>query len=149
MTAPAAPKKPPARRAEAGQIPRRMFVMSALVLFGALVIGIGAIAVFSDPGAPSKDANEQDATPHIITQPNSGTEPESSGDRGGTAQLLLMAGMCAAIVGIGVVAFRGGKGAKANRERWKAAGQTGTDGALDLAAAPTEPADTRPAEPQP
>jgi len=101
------------------------------VLFGALIIGIVLMAVFSDPGSEPQPTTTDSGSPHIIDRPNSGTEPTNPGDRGGSEQLLLMGGLIVVIGGIGVVVFKGGSQAKANRERWKAAGATGRDGALD------------------
>ncbi|WP_426574962.1 hypothetical protein [Aquihabitans sp. McL0605] len=132
MTVPTAPTAPsgPVRRGGGGDIPRKTLVLSVLVLFGALVLGIGAIALFSDPGNTKAPTATQDGTPHIIDRPNSGTAPEHPGDRGGSEQLLLLGGIMVAIAGIGVVIFRGGHKAQANRAKWKAAGETGQDGAL-------------------
>lgn len=113
-----------------GQIERRTFVLSALVLFGALIIGIATIAIFSDPGDEAGPTTTDSGSPHIIDRPNSGSEPTRPGDRGGAEQLLLLGGMIVAIGGIAYVAFRGGSAAKANRAKWKAAAETGQDGAL-------------------
>jgi hypothetical protein len=118
----------PTRRG--GQIERKTFVLSALVLFGALIIGIALIAIFADPGDEAGPTTTNSGSPHIIDRPNSGSEPTHPGDRGGSEQLLLLGGMILAIGGIGFVAFRGGSAAKANRAKWKAAADTGRDGAL-------------------
>jgi hypothetical protein len=73
----------------------------------------------------------ESGTPHIIDRPNSGKKPTEPGDRGGAEQLLLFGGMVVAIGGIGFLALHGGAGAKANRARWRAAGESGVDGALE------------------
>ncbi|MCU1371494.1 MAG: hypothetical protein JWO77_2688 [Ilumatobacteraceae bacterium] len=134
MTTPAAPSPAPTPSPEftpthkSGELDRRTIWISAAVLFGVLVIGIGAMALFADPGnepAPS------DGKPHIIERPNSGTEPTNPGDRGGWEQLAVLGGIIVVLGGIAFVAFKGGSQAKANRERWKAAGESGHDGALD------------------
>jgi hypothetical protein len=131
VTAPTAPPtaKAPARRGDA--FDRRTILLSALVLFGALVAGIVLLAVFADPGSEPQPTATESGTPHIIDRPNSGSKPTEPGDRGGPEQLLLLGGMVVAIGGIGYLALRGGAGAKANRARWKAAGESGQDGALE------------------
>jgi hypothetical protein len=124
-TASPTPTPGPTTRREA--FDRRMIWMSALVLFGSLVVGIVLMALFADPGnepAPS------DGKPHIIEKPNSGHKPTNSGDPGGWEQLAVLGGIIVVIGGIGYVVFRGGSSAKANREKWKAAGDSGQDGAL-------------------
>ncbi len=131
MTAPTSPRTPTTVTRKGGQIDRRTIIASALVLFGALVIGIILLAVFADPGSEPQPTATNSGMPHIIDRPNSGTKPTNPGDRGGSEQLLLLGGMTLAIVGIGFVVFRGGSKARANRERWKAAGASGHDGALD------------------
>lgn len=110
---------------------RRAIWLSALVLFGSLIVGIALMAIFADPGDETQPSTTNDGTPHIIDRPNSGHEPTNPGDRGGSEQLLLLGGLIVVIGGIGFVAFKGGASAKANRERWKAAAASGHDGALD------------------
>ncbi len=132
MTSPAptaSPAPAPRTTRRGGELDRRTVVLAALVLFGSLVIGIIAMAVFADPG--STPAPSDAGAPHIIDKPNSGTAPTRSGDRGGAEQLLLLGGIVVAVGAIGYVVFRGGSSAKANRERWKAAADSGRDGALD------------------
>ena len=131
MTAPTTPPAPTPITHRGGQIERKTIIFSALVLFGALVLGIILMAVFADPGTEPQPTTTESGSPHIIDRPNSGTKPTRPGDRGGSEQLLLLGVMVLALGGIGYVAFRGGAKAKANRERWKAAGESGQDGALD------------------
>lgn len=137
MSTPAAPSPTPTPSPEftpthkSGELDRRTIWISAAVLFGVLIIGIGAMALFADPGNEPQPTTTESGSPHIIDRPNSGTAPTSNGDRGGWEQLLLLGGIVVAIGGIGYVVFRGGSQAKANRERWKAAGESGRDGALD------------------
>ena len=128
---PAPPSRPSRTIRRGGDLDRRTIVVSALLLFGALVVGIVLIAVFSDPGTTPGPTTTDAGTPHIIDRPNSGTAPARPGDRGGSAQLLLLAGMVAVLGAIAYAALRGGSKARANRERWKAAAATGRDGALD------------------
>lgn len=131
MTTPAASPTPttgPTRRRE--PFDRRTIWLSALVLFGSLVVGIVLMAIFADPGSEPQPTTTDSGAPHIIDRPNSGHAPTNSGDRGGWEQLALLGGMVVVIGGIGVVVFKGGSAAKANRDRWKAAGRSGQDGAL-------------------
>ena len=135
MTAPtSSPTPTPTRRG--GEIERKTIVLSALILFGALIIGIVLMAVFSDPGTEPQPTTTESGSPHIIDRPNSGSKPEGPGDRGGAEQLLLLGGMVLAVGGIGYAALRGGSQARANRERWKAAAASGEDGALDQSSTP-------------
>jgi hypothetical protein len=124
-----APKFTPTHKS--GELDRRTIWISAAVIFGVLIIGIGAMAIFADPGSEPQPTATDSGSPHIIDRPNSGTAPKSNGDRGGWEQLLLLGGIVVAVGGIGYVVFRGGGQARANRERWKAAGTSGQDGALD------------------
>jgi hypothetical protein len=130
-TAPPSPSSPEAVGRRRAQFDRRTLAFSALVLFGALVAGIVLLSVFADPGSEPQPTTTASGTPHIIDRPNSGKQPTEPGDRGGAEQLLLFGGMVVAIGGIGILALRGGAGAKANRARWKAAGESGHDGALE------------------
>ena len=129
MTVPQATPERPGHRV-VGEFDRRTLIISAVLLFGVIALGVGAIALFSDPGPPSPAQGSQ-ATPRIIEQPNTGSAPENPGDRGGWEQLALMGLVLASLVGIGVVIARGGGAkAKANRDAWKAAAATGEDGAV-------------------
>lgn len=131
MTTPTAPPTPtpvPTRRREA--FDRKTIWLSALVLFGSLVVGIALMAIFADPGDTAQPTTTNDGSPHIIDRPNSGTKPTNPGDRGGWEQLAVLGGIIVVLGGIAYVAFRGGSQAKANRDRWKAAGESGQDGAL-------------------
>ena len=121
-----------AHRRTTGEFSRRTLVLSALVLFGALAIGIGAIAIFSDPGPPTPRVPGEQVQPRAIERPNQGQAPQSPGDRGGWEQLAILGLIIVAVAGIGIVIARGGGSkAKANRERWKAAAASGQDGAVD------------------
>ncbi len=113
-----------ARRPGAGGAPdKRMMIAAALVLFGAIVIGIVAVSASVDTG-PRKDTQGQQpetaGQPHIIPRPNEGVAPKDGGDRGGWEQITLMAVVVASVLLIGVLALRGGKRAKAGREAWMA-----------------------------
>jgi len=84
VTAPTSPRTPTARR-RGGELDRRTIILSAAVLFGALVLGIILLAVFADPGSEPQPTTTDAGTPHIIDRPNSGTKPSRPGDRGGPA----------------------------------------------------------------
>jgi hypothetical protein len=131
MTTPTAstPTTRPTKRREA--FDRRTVWLSALILFGSLIVGILLMAIFADPGSDPQPNTTDSGSPHIIDRPNSGHKPTNSGDRGGWEQLALLGGMVVVIGGIGVVVFKGGSAAKANRDQWKAAGESGQDGALN------------------
>ena len=113
---------------------RRTLVVSALALIVVIVGGMAIVAITTDAGA-RKDTQGQlpeegGAKPHIIPRPGEGQAPSSPNERGGSEQLALFGFVMAAIVGIGVVVFRGGKRARVGREEWLAAGRTGHDGVL-------------------
>lgn len=112
---------------------RRTLLLSAAILVVAIFGGVLAVAALSDPGTPTTPAATADgqARPRIITRPNEGVEPQDPGDRGGWEQLALMGVVLVAVAGIGVLALRGGGAkARANREAWRAAGDSGADGAV-------------------
>lgn len=129
MTVPEATPERPGHRV-VGEFSRRTLITSAVILFGAIALGVGAIALFSDPGPPTSPASGEQVQPRMIEQPNQGTAPQDPGDRGGWEQLALFGLMAVALLGIGVVIFRGGSKTRQNREAWKAAGATGRDGAV-------------------
>jgi hypothetical protein len=111
---------------------RRTILWSGLLLFGVIIVGVVAAAIFADPGEPDpQSARSTDRPPSIIVQPNSGEAPEDPGDRGGWEQLALLGLIVVVVGGIATVVIRGGGAkAKANRERWKAAAASGRDGAV-------------------
>ncbi len=115
---------------------RRTLVVSALALLVVIVGGMAIVAITSDPennGRRDTQGQLQEqggAKPHIIPLPGDGQAPAAPNERGGSEQLALFGLVMAAIVGIGVVVFRGGKRARVGREEWLAAGRTGHDGVL-------------------
>ncbi len=102
----------------------------------AIVGGVAIVAATTDFG-PRRDTQGQlpedgGAKPHIIERPNTGHAPENPGDRGGWEQLSLLGLIIAAVVVIIAVGVRGGGAkARAGREAWKAAAETGRDGAAE------------------
>lgn len=113
---------------------RRTLIVSALALVIVIVGGMAIVAITTDTG-PRKDtqgqlAEEGGAKPHIIPRPGEGQAPSAPNERGGSEQLALFGLMMVAMVGIGVVVFRGGKRARAGRAEWLAAGRTGHDGVM-------------------
>jgi hypothetical protein len=124
---------PAPSRAAPGSFDRRALVLSALLLAVAIIGGIVAVTVTSDEGDRTANQLEEGEIPpaSAIPRPGRGRPPTQPGDRGGWEQLGLLGLLVTAMAGIGVVVFRGGRTARANRARWQAAGATGQDGALD------------------
>lgn len=128
----AGPRRPPAGRN--GALDRRTVILSAVILAVAIVGGTAVVAALVDDG-PRQDTQGQlteqgGAKPHIIPRPGEGQAPSAPNERGGSEQLALFGLVLAAMAGIGVVIFRGGKTARAGRAEWLAAGRTGHDGVL-------------------
>lgn len=113
---------------------RRTLVVSALALIIVIVGGMAIVAITSDAETQNDPqaqvAGEEAPSPAIIPQPGEGKAPSSPNERGGSEQLALFGLVLAAMAGIGVVVFRGGKRAQAGRAEWAAAGRTGHDGVL-------------------
>ena len=110
---------------------RRSLWIAAAILFGAMTVGVLAVAVFSKPTSAPVTAPAGGEPPKSIPLPNSGQKPEKPGDRGGWEQLLLFSVVCLSVTAIFAGATRGGsKKAKAGRAAWKAAGESGHDGAV-------------------
>ena len=132
---PQTPRTSRTRSASAsGDFSRKTLILSALALGLILVLGVAVVALTADSG-PRQDTQGQTPEaggpkPHIIPKPGEGQAPQDSGDRGGWEQLGLFGVMLGAMVGFGVVIFRGGRKARANRAQWVAAGTSGRDGAL-------------------
>ncbi len=115
---------------------RRTIVISALVMFAVLVGGVALVALTSDSGSETRTdtqgelGGEGGATPNIIPRPGEGKAPSAPNERGGGVQLALFGLVLAAMAGIGVMIFRGGKTEQAGQAEWAAAGRTGRDGVL-------------------
>lgn len=116
------------------QFDRRTLVLSAAILAGAIIGGVVLFAVLADPGPAKKPAAataDGAAPPHIIPRPNEGTPPKDPGDRGGWEQLTLLGLVMVGVTVIAVLALKGGGAkARAGREAWKAAAESGHDGAV-------------------
>jgi hypothetical protein len=118
-----------------GSLDRRTVVLSAVLLAVAIVGGTALVATLADDG-PARDPAEQltdeaAPRPRIIPRPNEGRAPEEPGDRGGWAQLTLLGLIVVSLAGIAVVVVRGSGAARARRAEWRAAADSGVDGALD------------------
>lgn len=105
---------------------RKVLILAACVLFGAILLG--AIYVAASAEDPPVTTNSEatlagEGRPRSIPQPGQGTSPQRGGDRGGWEQLALMGLILGALLVIGVLALRGGSKAKANRAAWLAAAE--------------------------
>lgn len=93
---------------------RRLLATLALVS----VLALGALAGTAVPAAAQADEQVTTTAPQggdIIPQPNSGSEPEDAGDRGGALQTALFIGLVGAIVVVGAVIVRQSRAARAER----------------------------------
>lgn len=133
------PRRSPEEQAEADRVERRQFWIIAAVFAVAMVAMTGLYVVISNavrPSDPGASAAEQIQRP-ALPIPDGGEEPIDSGDRGGSQQLLLMAGL--------VVVFAGGtawvihSSRKARRRRAEALAPAAADDAVDAGASDTEP----------
>ena len=87
------------------------------------VLALGLLVLASPPGLAQSDDGAQQTTTttepvpggDIIPEPNSGSEPEDAGDRGGSLQTVLFLGMVGAIVGMGYIVVRQSRRARAER----------------------------------
>ncbi len=123
----------PSARTSSGSLDRRTIVLSGLLLAVAIIGGIVAVTVTSDEGDRRVNQLEPGEIPpaQAIPQPGRGRPPQDPGDRGGWEQVGLLGLLVVAVAGIATVIFRGGRTARDNRARWRAAGASGRDGALE------------------
>jgi len=149
MGSPDAPTSPRHAPPGVGGFDRRTLVLSAALLLAVVVGGVVAVAATSDGArGQAEEVRDGDIPPAAaIPRPGRGRAPESAGDRGGAGQIGLFAVMVVAVAGIGVVVFRGGRTARANRAKWSVAGASGHDGALDHQPPATRPPPGGSAEP--
>lgn len=133
MGSPDAPTSPRHAPPGVGGFDRRTLVLSAALLLTVVMGGVVAVAATSDGGSSQGEQVQDGEIPPAaaIPRPGRGRNPESAGDRGGAGQIGLLAVMVVAVAGIGVVVFRGGRTARANRAKWSVAAASGHDGALD------------------
>lgn len=126
----AAAQFPATHRPAYANVDPKMVKLAAAALLASIVAGV--LMFVSLSGSDPQPTTQSGGKPRIIEQPNSGKAPETSGDRGGSAQLILMGGLVIVVIGIGVAAMRSGsRNAKAGREAWREAGRSGRDGAVD------------------
>lgn len=108
------------------QVNRSQLKLAAALLFGAILAGVLAFALLTDPGEPTRPTGKT----AIIPNPNEGSAPSEPGDRGSGEQLALMGGIILVLTGIGVFAVRGrGAASRPKRAAWEAAAATDRDGA--------------------
>ena len=92
-------------------------ILATLVL--AAVLALGALAGGgAAPAAAQSDDQVTTTVPRggdIIPQPDSGTEPEDAGDRGGALQTALFIGIVGAIAVMGAIIVRQSRKARAER----------------------------------
>jgi hypothetical protein len=88
---------------------RRLLVAGALVV----VLALGKPALVSAQEASSTTIAEL-PEPHIIPRPNSGSEPEDAGDRGGALQLTVLVVVVAGLAGGVAVVVRQSRRARAD-----------------------------------
>jgi uncharacterized protein HemX len=104
-----------------------VLLLSVVVLLAAPVRAGAAPAVPVAPVAPAARAQDEPTTTsptfgenpvapeqHIIPRPNSGTEPEDAGDRGGALQFAVLG---AIVVGVSVVATLAVRESRRNRRQ--------------------------------
>lgn len=134
MTAPAAPTATPPARGAGGQLDRRTVIAAAVILTVAIIGGVAIVAFGTREPSPAQvrknHAELVNGPAQSIEPANSGAPPTNGGDRGGWEQLTMLALICTAIVGLGLVVFRGSKRSQAGRAAWRAAAATGVDGAV-------------------
>ena len=134
--------------------PNRSTFLAAAALF--IAVGVGALVVsLLGPDAGRDDASTSSTVvvttpdgstvtaverPSIVPEPNSGREPEDSGDRGGLQQTVLFGLIVLATAGIGVAIFRGSRRTRAKRAEWVAAAAPGQEEARAAAAGITRSA---------
>jgi uncharacterized membrane protein YedE/YeeE len=101
-------------------IPR---LLLALLLAGVVLLGApvrAGAAPAQEPTATTSTEGDNPEAPEqdIIPRPDSGTEPDDAGDRGGALQLVVLA---AVVVGVGTVVALGVRESRRNRRSRAAA----------------------------
>lgn len=94
---------------------RRLLATPLLALLLAVAVAVAAV-----PGAGPAGAQETTTTSvvegaDIIPEPNSGTEPDDAGDRGGILQSVLFGAIIVVVIGAGFVLVRQSRAARARR----------------------------------
>ena len=107
---------------------RRQFWIAGLVLGLSLVAVTVIVSIASDKPSTRQDTQGQQqeqggAKPHIIPLPNSGHEPESSGDRGGWEQIMTLGLIVAGVALVAVFVWRGTRKPRSGRQAWLAAAE--------------------------
>jgi len=92
-------------------------LLAAAVVALACTLAPGAVttAGAQDDGSTTTSTREAPASPGIIPEPNSGSEPEDAGDRGGSLQSLVFVVVVAGVVVMGALIVRESRKARAER----------------------------------
>jgi len=122
------------RSARPDPVSRRTIVLSAAALVAVLIAGIMIVVVSGDDSptgtpttlpvtitTPDGSVVPAGQNPSIIPDPSQGQGPTEPGDPGSAEQLGLLAVLLVALIGIGVVVFRGSRKTQARRAQWLAA----------------------------
>lgn len=105
-------------RTVGGQSSHRAGALALLLLLGlTFFTGVGAAPASAQPGATTTTLpTDNRSLGDIIPTPNSGSEPEDPGDRGGWLQVTLFFAILATIIGIAVAVWWQSKRARQRRE---------------------------------
>jgi hypothetical protein len=111
-------------RPDDGAVRRRVAILVALLVTG-LVLVVAPARADAAPGqdeptttSPTFGENPDAPGQHIIPRPNSGTEPDDAGDRGGALQLVVLG---AIVAGVSVVVALAVRESRRNRRQGAAA----------------------------
>lgn len=94
---------------------RLLLATAALVMACTLAPGAVVAAGAQDEPAPTPTTSEAPDSPGIIPEPNSGSEPEDAGDRGGGLQTLVFVIVVAGVGVMGWFIVRESRRARARR----------------------------------
>lgn len=93
----------------------RLLLATAVLAVCMLAPGAVATAGAQDDTSTTTPSREAPASPGIIPEPNSGSEPDDAGDRGGGLQSLVFVIVVAGVVVMGALIVRESRTARAER----------------------------------